>query len=82
MRLYGVITAPDKPKGRGMSLAQSDVKKFALANNIKVFQPDRIRKNPKLLEEIKALNADIRCSCCIWKNFTKIIFRVVSKRLY
>ena len=59
--VVGVITAPDKPKGRGMSMAQSDVKKYALENNIKVFQPEKIRKNPEFLEEIKKLNADIAC---------------------
>lgn len=57
--IVGVITAPDKPKGRGMSLAESDVKKYALEHKIKIFQPERIRKNPELIEEIKALNADI-----------------------
>ena len=57
--IVGVITAPDKPKGRGMELAQSDVKKFALENNLKIFQPERVRKNPELIEEIKELNADI-----------------------
>ena len=59
--IVGVITAPDKPKGRGMSLAQSDVKKYALENHIKVFQPEKIRKNPELIEEIKSLKADIAC---------------------
>lgn len=59
--IVGVITAPDKPKGRGMAMAQSDVKKYALEQNIKVFQPEKIRKNTELLEEIKDLNADIAC---------------------
>lgn len=59
--IVGVITAPDKPKGRGMSLAQSDVKKYAIENNIKVFQPEKIRKNPEFIEEIKSLGADIAC---------------------
>ena len=81
-QVVGVITAPDKPKGRGMSLAQSDVKKYALENNIKVFQPEKIRKNPELIEEIKSLNADIRCSSCIWKDTSKGIFGFVSKRMY
>ena len=61
MRLFGVITAPDKPKGRGMAMAESDVKIYANSQNIKVFQPEKIRKNPKFIEEIRALNADIAC---------------------
>lgn len=80
--IVGVITAPDKPKGRGMSIAESDVKKYAIENNIRVFQPDRIRKNPEFLEEIRKLNADIRCCCCLWKNTSKIIFRFISKGMY
>ena len=59
--VVGVITAPDKPKGRGMKMAMSDVKKYALEKNIAVFQPEKIRKNPDFIEEIKALNADIAC---------------------
>lgn len=57
----GVVTTPDKPKGRGRKLAESCVKKYAIKNNIPVFQPEKIRKNLVFLEEIKALNADIAC---------------------
>ena len=59
--VVGVITAPDKPKGRGMKMAMSDVKKYALEKNLAVFQPEKIRKNPEFIEEIKKLNADIAC---------------------
>lgn len=59
--MFGVITAPDKPKGRGMKMAMSEVKEYALEKNIPIFQPEKIRKNPEFIEEIKALNADIAC---------------------
>ena len=59
--VVGVITAPDKPKGRGMKMAMSDVKKYALEKNLAVFQPEKIRKNPEFIEETKKLNADIAC---------------------
>ncbi len=59
--IVGVITAPDKPKGRGMAMTESDVKIYAKSQNIKVFEPEKIRKNPEFIEEIKALNADIAC---------------------
>ncbi len=42
-------------------MAQSDVKLFASSKNIKVFQPEKIRKNPEFIEEIRALKADIAC---------------------
>jgi methionyl-tRNA formyltransferase len=59
--VVAVITAPDKPKGRGMKMAESEVKTYAVANNIPVYQPEKIRKNPEFIEEIKNLNADIAC---------------------
>lgn len=59
--VVGVVTAPDKPKGRGMKMAMSEVKEYALEKNIPVFQPEKIRKNPEFIEQIKKLNADIAC---------------------
>lgn len=37
--IVGVITAPDKPGGRGMQLQESAVKIYAVENNLKVLQP-------------------------------------------
>ena len=39
MNVVGVVTAPDKPAGRGMQLQQSAVKQFALAHDLPVLQP-------------------------------------------
>src|SRR5215216_6172380 len=57
--IAGVITAPDKPAGRGMKLTESAVKKYAVENGLKVFQPEKL-KNPAFLEQLKALNADLQ----------------------
>ncbi|MGB4843537.1 MAG: methionyl-tRNA formyltransferase [Ferruginibacter sp.] len=57
--IVGVITAPDKPGGRGMQLQQSAVKKYALENNLTVLQPEKL-KNPDFLEALKSLNADLQ----------------------
>ena len=57
--IVGVITAPDKPGGRGMQLQQSAVKKYATENNLKVLQPEKL-KNPEFLEELKSLQADLQ----------------------
>jgi methionyl-tRNA formyltransferase len=57
--IVGVITAPDKPGGRGMQLQQSAVKKFAVENNLPVLQPEKL-KNPEFLEELKSLQADLQ----------------------
>jgi methionyl-tRNA formyltransferase len=57
--IVGVITAPDKPGGRGMQLQQSAVKKYAVEHDLKVLQPEKL-KNPEFLAELKSLNADLQ----------------------
>jgi len=57
--IVGVITAPDKPAGRGMELQQSAVKKYAVENNLHVLQPEKL-KNPEFLEELRSLHADLQ----------------------
>jgi methionyl-tRNA formyltransferase len=57
--VVGVVTAPDKPAGRGMQLQQSAVKKYAVAKGLKVLQPVKLR-DPQFLEELKALQADLQ----------------------
>ena len=57
--IVGVITAPDKPAGRGMKLKDSAVKKYAVENNLKILQPEKL-KNPEFLEELKLLKADLQ----------------------
>ena len=57
--IVGVITAPDKPGGRGMELQQSAVKKYSVENNLRVLQPEKL-KSPEFLEELKLLNANLQ----------------------
>ncbi|MDB5195913.1 MAG: methionyl-tRNA formyltransferase [Flaviaesturariibacter sp.] len=57
--IVGVITAPDKPAGRGMQLQQSAVKNYAAETGLPVLQPEKL-KNPAFLEELKALKADLQ----------------------
>lgn len=57
--VVGVITAPDKPAGRGMKLTESAVKKYAVAHNLNVLQPEKL-KNPEFLETLKSLQADVQ----------------------
>ena len=59
--IIGVVTNPDKPKGRGMKLISSPVKNFALEKGLKIFQPIKIRNNSELIEEIKNLKPDVIC---------------------
>jgi methionyl-tRNA formyltransferase len=55
----GVITAPDKPGGRGMQMQSSAVKKYALEKNLRILQPEKL-KATGFIEELKSLNADIQ----------------------
>lgn len=57
--IVGVITAPDKPAGRGQAIKQSPVKEFALQNNLLVMQPEKL-KNPEFIEELRALKVDLQ----------------------
>lgn len=57
--IVGVVTAPDKPAGRGMKLNESAVKKYALEHGLKVLQPEKL-KNPEFLGELRALHADLQ----------------------
>lgn len=57
--IVGVVTAPDKPAGRGQKITQSAVKRFAEANGLKVLQPEKLR-DPQFLAELKVLNADLQ----------------------
>ncbi|MEP4671485.1 MAG: methionyl-tRNA formyltransferase [Cyclobacteriaceae bacterium] len=57
--IVGVITAPDKPMGRGKKLGTSAVKDYALSQNLNILQPTNL-KEPEFLTELKNLNADLQ----------------------
>jgi methionyl-tRNA formyltransferase len=57
--VVGVITAPDRPAGRGQKLRASAVKQFALEHNLNVLQPKNLKANT-FIEELKALEANLQ----------------------
>jgi methionyl-tRNA formyltransferase len=57
LNIVGVVTAPDKPAGRGLKLQETAVKQYAVEMNILVLQPEKL-KNPEFLNQLKALEAD------------------------
>ena len=59
MNVVAVVTAPDKPGGRGMQLQQSAVKQFAIENNLPVLQPEKL-KSPEFFEALKMLQPDLQ----------------------
>jgi methionyl-tRNA formyltransferase len=56
--VVAVVTAPDKPAGRGLKMQQSAVKEYAVVAGLKVLQPQRL-KDPEFLEELHALKPDL-----------------------
>ncbi len=58
-QIVAVITAPDKPAGRGLQLQESAVKRFAKANGLTVIQPEKL-KNENFIQELKSLQADLQ----------------------
>ena len=59
LQVVAAITAPDKPAGRGLQPMQSAVKKFAMAHQIPVLQPEKL-KDPVFLQQLASLKADIQ----------------------
>ena len=57
--IVAVITAPDKPAGRGMQMQQSAVKQYALSKHLKILQPEKL-KNKDFIDQLKELKADLQ----------------------
>jgi methionyl-tRNA formyltransferase len=57
--IVGVITAPDKPAGRGQQVQQSAVKKYALEKGLNILQPEKL-KSPEFLEQLRSLKPDLQ----------------------
>ena len=70
--VVGVVTSTDKPAGRGRKIQQSDVKKYATKNNIRLFQPEKL-KNKNFIDDLKVLNADL---------FIVVAFRMLPKIIW
>jgi methionyl-tRNA formyltransferase len=58
-QVVGVVTAPDKPAGRGLKVFESAVKQYAGSIGIQVLQPEKL-KNPIFLEQLESLKPDLQ----------------------
>ena len=67
-----VVTAVDKPSGRGLTMNESAVKKYAVAHDIPVLQPEKL-KDPAFLEQLAALKANL---------FVVVAFRMLPKEVW
>ena len=74
--IIGIVTNPDKPKGRGMKMIASPVKEFGLEKDIPVYQPLRVRNNDSFIDEMKNLNPDVICVVAYGKILPKEILEI------
>lgn len=71
-KIIAVVTAPDKPAGRGRELNESPVKKYAMANNLPVLQPLKL-KDPEFVANIQNLNPSL---------IVVVAFRMLPKAIW
>ncbi|MXV52845.1 methionyl-tRNA formyltransferase [Pedobacter sp. HMF7647] len=57
--IAAVVTAPDKPAGRGQKMNESAVKIYAIENSLKILQPVKL-KDPDFISELQSLNAELQ----------------------
>ncbi len=72
--VVAVITAPDKPAGRGLDLHQSAVKKSALAHGIPVLQPEKLR-NADFLQQLRSFKADLQI-CVAFRMLPEVVWNM------
>lgn len=70
--ISAVVTSQDKPQGRGLKLAMTPVKKYALENNLKILQPENL-KDTQFIDEVKKLNPDL---------ISVVAFRILPKEVF
>lgn len=70
--IKGVVTAPDKPAGRGQKIHTSAVKDYALANDLHLLQPTNL-KDANFLNDLESLNADL---------FVVVAFRMLPEQVW
>lgn len=74
--IIGVVTNPDKPKGRGMKMIASPVKEFALEKNLRILQPQKIRNNNEFIQELQSLKPDLLCVVAYGKILPKEVLEI------
>ncbi len=72
LNVVAVVTAPDKPSGRGRKISRSAVKEFAESSRLPIFQPTNL-KEPAFVDSLKKLNADL---------FIVVAFRMLPETVW
>ena len=71
----GVVTQPDKPKGRGKTMMPTPVKETALKYNLPVYQPKKVRE-PEFVELLRSLKPDVMVVAAFGQIITKEILEM------
>ena len=74
--ILGVVTNPDKPKGRGMKMIASPVKQYALEKGLTVYQSEKVKNNVEFLDQIKKLQPDVICVVAYGKILPKELLEI------
>lgn len=74
--ILGVVTNPDRPKGRGMKLVSSPVKEYAMSKDLKIYQPEKVKGNVEFINQIKELKPDVICVVAYGKILPKEILEI------
>ena len=74
--MIGVVTNPDRPKGRGMKMNPSPVKEFAIEKNLTIYQPEKVKNNEEFVNVLKALKSDVICVVAYGKILPKEILDI------
>lgn len=75
-KIIGVVTNPDKPKGRGMKMIASSVKEFATQHNLNLYQPAKVKNNAEFFDEISSLKPDLFCVVAYGKILPKEVLEI------
>ena len=71
--VLAVVTSPDKQRGRGQKISFTPVKKFAFENNLPVLQPEKLKNNSQLVEDLKKFDADL---------YVVVAFRILPPEVF
>lgn len=71
--ICSVVTAPDKEQGRGRQVSYSPIKSFAVKNNIPVLQPEKLKDNLQLIDDLKLFHADL---------FVVVAFKILPSQIF
>lgn len=74
--IIGVVTNPDRPKGRGMKMVASPVKEYAIEKGFTVYQPEKVKENLDFLQQIAKLEPDLICAVAYGKILPNEILEI------